>query len=149
MTPSSTKNTVLLDFETASEADIKAVGSYNYAQHDSTIVLCLAYYIFGEIHTWEIGDPPPTVLFDAVDNGFTMCAHNATFERLIWENICVKRMGWPPVEFENWSCTAARAASVSLPRKLSNCGAALGCEHQKDSVGHRLMLKLCRPKRTR
>lgn len=46
-----------LDLETFSEADLKKVGSYAYAEHESTEILLAIYAIDdGEVHCWDCTD---------------------------------------------------------------------------------------------
>ena len=40
----------------------------------------------------------------------------------------------------------ARAAAMGLPASLENLGAAIDADIQKDKDGHRLMLKMCKPR---
>jgi DNA polymerase len=47
----------------------------------------------------------------------------------------------------HWFCTAALAASNALPRSLEGAGAALSLPIQKDLVGHKLMLKMSKPRK--
>ena len=83
-----------LDFETYSPTNLKESGAFRYAEDPDTQALILAY---------SIGDGPaigvdissseafiPEVLhplFDAIDKGIPVCAHNAQFERLIWTKV--------------------------------------------------------------
>jgi DNA polymerase len=73
-------------------------------------------------------------------------AHNAGFEFAIWHNIMVPRYGWPEVDLRRWYCSAAKAASYGLPRSLDGATSALGLSQVKDKAGHRLMMKLCKPR---
>jgi DNA polymerase len=51
------------------------------------------------------------------------------------------------IPVERWHCTAAMARSIGIPGSLEGAGAALGLKAQKDKEGHKLMLKLSKPKR--
>lgn len=136
------------DFETRSEVDITKCGASVYARHESTEILCLAWVDkSGVTHLWKRGDAPPQTLFESIRNGELFEAHNAAFERLIWRWICHERLGWPDVPFDQWRCTAAACARLALPRSLAGAGSALGLEVQKDDEGHRLMLKMCKPRK--
>jgi len=138
-----------LDFETRSRVDIRSAGGHRYASDPSTEILCLAYNLTGkpgETKIWKRGDPDPAELLNHVILGDPLCAHNAAFERAIWENICVG-MGWPPVLPVQWRCTLAGCSRQGLPRSLEAAGAALGIEFPKDKEGRRIMLQLCKPDR--
>lgn len=136
-----------LDFETRSKADIKKVGAWAYSRHPSTDVLCLAYCIDdGRVE----GRHPANLMLDTpllIPDEAIWVAHNAFFEQCIWNNIMVARYGWPPIRPEQWRCTAAKAAYMSLPRSLEGAGSALKLPIQKDKEGQKAMLKLCKPRR--
>lgn len=51
------------------------------------------------------------------------------------------------IPHSRWRCSAAKAAAVALPRKLEKACEALGLEHRKDMAGHRLMLKMSKPRK--
>lgn len=137
-----------LDFETRSHVNIFKSGSWVYSQDPSTEILCMAWAIDDgpvELITKEqIEDPNCPDYFGDLFHGHILCAHNALFEQSIWKNILVDRFGWAPIPIKNWRCTAAKAAAHSLPRGLGDCGHALGCTVQKDNIGYRMMMKLCK-----
>lgn len=134
---------IFIDFETYSESDLRTRGGSRYFRHPSTEVLCMAYAIDdGPVKLWIPGYPFPLGdIREAV-----MHAHNASFERGIWEHVCVKRYGWPPVRVGQWQCTAVRCAALALPRSLADAAKALGLDAQKDMVGKQVMMRLCKPK---
>lgn len=139
-----------IDFETRSKIDIKKAGAYKYAQHDSTEIMCMQYAI-GENDPvlWTPNDKPPQELFDFIDSGQPVVAHNAFFERQIWKFICVERYGWQQIPIKQWQCSAAKAASYALPRALDKAGKALKLSESdiKDEEGKRVMLKLSKPRK--
>jgi DNA polymerase len=141
---------ITIDFETYSEADLKKTGAYKYSEHPSTEVLCLAYAFNDEepILWWPgPGATQPAGLLQAIREGAVVDAHNVGFERAIWENVCVKRMGWPEIEAHQYDCTMARAASRALPLGLEPCAAALGLDVRKDKRGKQLINLLCKPQK--
>ena len=130
---------VTLDFETASECDLKRAGAQRYARHPSTHILSLSYaFDDGAVKTWIPGTPPPEDLFEAVVNGAKMKAHNAGFERAIWQHLCVLRHGWPIVPFDLWRCTMAASAYRSIPLKLDVSTKVLRLAEQKGEVDTRV-----------
>jgi len=139
---------ITIDFETYSEADLKKCGAYRYSEHESTEILCLAwsYEDPAIVHLWHPGLPPPALL-EYVKKGAIIDAHNVGFERAIWENVCVKRLGWPPVEPHQWDCTMARAASRALPLGLDELTKALGLDQRKDKRGKQLLNLLSKPQK--
>lgn len=152
------KEPVHLDFETRSAAPFgknagkEGVNAYQYSLHPTTKVLW-ASYAFGDepVKQWRAyrGDPFPDDLLQAVKDGRIIAAHNAGFENQIWNNLLVPLYGLPELPIEQMDCTAARAAIMALPRDLDGVTRALGMEHQKDDVGHKLMLKMSKPRRAR
>lgn len=131
-----------IDFETRSNCDLKKAGQYVYAADPTTSILCMAYTLQdeSEIKIWYYTDPPPLDLLEEIKDGASVCAHNAAFEKAIWREVCVKRLGWPPVQ--SWNCTLALAASLNLPLGLGDVAKALGLPVEKDDEGRKLMLKM-------
>ena len=159
-----------IDFETRSKADLKRVGAYKYARHPSTEPLCLGFgRSVSEVQVWHpefkdlaykqaqkkvdrtrndiVATPDPEELFDAIERGEPIWAHNAWFDRQIWDAVMVAVYGWPEIAPEQWRCSAAVAASFALRRKLEHVASDLGCIDTKDMVGHRLTLKMAKPRK--
>lgn len=150
--------TIHLDVETRSAAPFgksagkRGVSAYQYSIHPSTEVLWASYaFDDGPMQQWRayLGEPFPDDLAQAVLDGHTIAAHNAGFENLIWNNTLREKHGLPELPIEQMDCTAARAAIMSLPRDLDGVTKAMGMEHVKDDVGHRLMLKMSKPRKAR
>jgi DNA polymerase len=155
-----------MDFETYSEAGyvingaggkvrglggqgkggLPVVGTPAYAAHPSTEVLCLYYDLKDGRgrRGWFPGSPDPVDLLDHIRNGGPIEAFNATFEFWIWNMVCVRRYGWPPLPIEQCYCVMARARRFSLPGSLANVAKVLGTP-EKDKEGGRLIQKLTRP----
>lgn len=142
-----------IDFETRSEADIKKVGARLYAEHPSTEILCVAYTnpncdnavaLLDEL----CGDCPMcnSLWTFADDEKVTFVAHNTGFERAVWEDLMVP-LGFPPIPIERWKCTLAKCVAHGLPPALGQACAVLGLPTQKDDEGHKIMLKLSKPRR--
>ena len=140
-----------IDFETRSELDLKKVGARVYAQHHSTDIICLAY---------QYGSPTVKLLrpqqlltedwtirlqFHIAEERPVFVAHNAAFEQAIWDEIMVKRYGYPPIPLERWKCTMAKAYYHGLPGSLDDLGTALDLPLKKDKRGKALITKLCKP----
>lgn len=166
---------IYIDFETRATADLKKVGTFEYAKHPATEMLCLAYTFDDDPRVWLwhpaftdqtplVGktkaerarpgrdiprSPDPVNLFERIAAGDEVEAHNVFFERCIWHFLCVQGMGWPKIRFPQWRCSAAKAASYALPRKLEQLTGNQGLRlvEQKDMVGHRVMQKLTRPRK--
>lgn len=154
--------TATIDFETRSEADLKKIGSWAYSLHPSTEVLCMAfrlpYWEAGRTGLWHPAYPHLDIqasynkdlleLFEWIWLRKPVEAHNAWFERGIWQNVLVPQ-GWPTIQAWQWRCSAAKSAAHTLPRKLEEVGAVLRLGEQKDNEGHKLMLKLAKPRKPR
>ena len=148
-----------LDFETRSEVDLKKVGAWAYAMHESTDVLCLSWGVRADriesLNTaglksgWRIGvtgGPSRHNLVEDLADDTVFSAHNAPFEYAIYNLILHKRYGWPAIwEPARWTCTMARAAACGLPLSLDELTRVLGCKTPKDLEGRSVMLKLSRP----
>jgi DNA polymerase bacteriophage-type len=153
---------IVFDFETKSEIDLLKVGAWRYSCHPSTDILCASFLADGQLYTWK--NPHATdleidqeanlnalwVLRSYLELGVLLEAHNALFERVMWENCFIPKHGQfsPGVYLPKkvtWDCTAARAAILTLPRSLDKAAMVLGLKEQKDMAGSAVMRKLCVP----
>jgi DNA polymerase bacteriophage-type len=157
---------VTIDFETRSAVDIRDVGAWAYSEHPTTEPICLAVrpdngpagiwvnpkffasWFVNELHPAFCSDESSPFL-QTIHAADTVEAHNADFERAIWINIMAPRFSWRIPKLEKWRCSAAKVSAHALPRSLDGAGRALGLSTQKDAEGHRLMLKMCRPRKPR
>lgn len=142
-----------LDFETYCDIDVRQVGAYAYSEHVSCEVLILCYRLPGKRKKYWLphrdGNRLPEDLAAYVESGEgTLTAHNAEFERCIWENVLRRpRHDAPHVSPSRWRCTAARAAACGLPRSLEKVGLAMRLPIQKDKEGTRLINIFCKPRK--
>jgi DNA polymerase len=135
-----------IDFETKATVDLKKTGVYPYAEHPDTDIWVMSYAIGdGEPQRWYPGEPIPARLVEHIKSGGTVRAWNAQFERVIWNEIMVKRYGAPAIRLEQWIDTAAEAAAMALPRDLERAARVTKVGEQKDKKGYLLMLKMTRP----
>lgn len=156
-------STVVLDFETRSAADIKAVGAHAYAAHWSTAALCLAYALDSEpVALWVPRTSPffrpkdhgagvmPPRLRAHIERGGRVVAHNAHFELVIWA-MCRERFpdDWPELRPEQVSCTMVRGRALSLPGALEFMALALNLPLAKDTDGGKAMKTLMKPHKKR
>jgi DNA polymerase bacteriophage-type len=140
---------IVIDFETRSRCNIKA-GASRYSLDPSTECLCLSYKIGNEpVTTWRPGEPDPVDLLCAVHGGDLIWAHNVSFEMAIWANVMVARHDWPPVPLWQWRCTMAECLAAGLPASLESVGLSLQLPSSdlKDKAGHRVMLKMSKPRK--
>ncbi len=152
-----------IDFETRSTVDLKKSGTWAYAEHPSTEIICMAFKCRNDPTViWSpfvdriprfSADLYPYIVTPGMLKNIKQIivsrkieAHNAMFERALWEKIMVPRYGFPSVSPESWRCSAAKAAAHSLPRSLDGACKALDLDVQKDKKGYFLMMKMCKPK---
>ena len=154
----------VIDVETRSEIDLGKCGVKNYAAHPSTDVLCL--WIFDvrrrKFYPWHKTIDSHTdeekaqthseaelkvILNKVYFSTAIFIAHNAAFEREIWEEILYKRYCFPRINQKNWFCTMAQAAYNGLPQKLEKLCLILNNDQVKDDKGHAHMLKMCKPRK--
>ncbi|HIK60441.1 MAG TPA: hypothetical protein EYF98_07070, partial [Planctomycetes bacterium] len=158
-----------IDFETRSPTDIR-LGSFRYSEDPRTEVMCLAILAPGSSRPgiWhpaypalgieESGEQYLDALFAGIANGDLIEAHNVGFESAVWENVCVASLNWPAILTHQWRCSAAAAASFSIPRSLDGASKALLGDNsdrtkdlptggqKKDMTGHKVMMKVCKPR---
>ena len=143
------QHVLLRDYETRGVLALNKVGVHRYAADSRTTVLCCAYVVDNEpVKLWTPGDAIPPEFYEAAKNpNWLAVAHNAHFEMAIEQHILGPRFGWPLIPLEQQRCTMAMALALSLPAKLDAVARALELRHQKDAVGHRLMLMMSKPRK--
>lgn len=142
--------TLEIDFETRSAVDLRKRGVYNYMASPTTQPLMASYSIDGgPVRRWRPPQPCPPDIVAHVAAGGMISAHNAAFERLLWQMVLTPRYGWPAVRTEQFRCTAATAAAMALPRDLDSLGEALDLAVKKDKAGKLLIRKFSIPRRAR
>jgi len=140
---------LIIDFETRSEVDLMREGLMKYATHESTDVLLLGWKMENHMSTslWEPGQMHNLDFLECVgDAEYQFYAFNAEFELAIWNNVCVKKYGWPRLPLEQVTCLAALANRYGLPNQLSDVAHALKCKRMKNPGGHTLIQVFCTPK---
>lgn len=145
------------DFETRSQCNLKTAGAFKYSLDPTTQPTCLAFKILNNpkiyFLNFETVNRPwvhlPRELrhlwVSLINQGYEFSAHNSFFERCIYDNIMVKRYGWPVIDPGKRRCTAAKAAACALPRSLEGVGEALNLSTQKDKRGYSAMMATCKP----
>lgn len=145
------------DFETRSKSNLKKEGAYKYSLDPSTQPTCFAFKILGEPTVYfldfyainrrwdEQSEKLKQLWYRLIEGGYEFSAHNSFFERCIYDNILVKRYGWPLIPPRQRRCTAAKAASCALPRNLEGAGEAMRLRTQKDKRGYNAMMATCKP----
>ncbi len=153
-----------IDFETRSACSLRKSGAWRYAEDPTTEILCMAYrlpyWADGRTELWtpgfqELGIPPGEnfdsllELFEWIEGGGLVEAHNAWFERSIWTNIATPLFSFPSISSNQWRCSAAKAAAHALPRGLEDALAALRLGLSKDTEGGKVMMKMTKPRKPR
>lgn len=145
-------DTLNVDIETYSSADITKTGAYKYAESEDFEILLIAFSIDNEPvtcldmfevskHKWHAAYE--TFKIALFDKNVKKYAFNANFERVCLAKHFNKSM--PP---EEWNCTMVNATRIGLPASLDKCGEALKLDIQKDKTGKGLInyfSKPCRP----
>lgn len=130
---------------------ISAVGAAAYAEHPTTEILTLSYRLpdwpEGVALRWRPGQPLPEILFEWIEAGGLVEAHNVMFERLIWHHVAIPKYGFPPVDPKQWRCSMAKARVNSLPGALGDLTAVLNTKIQKNPDGKRLLTKFSQPRK--
>ena len=150
-----------IDFETFSLADLKKVGTYRYAEDESTEILLAAV---------AKGDDPPLVwdstcpesresiaalelLDDLSGSTWPVYAHNAHMEIAVARSLWRDTFGCLKPKLERWRCTQAMARRAAMPSDLGELSGALISEKLayesrkkgKDAVGKKLINIFCSP----
>jgi DNA polymerase len=144
----------VIDFETASKADLQKIGAWKYAADMSTFPLCLAVKVIVEkkpqpafvLTEKQLHALDPRLMELVKDPEVIFIAHNAGFEQAMWHYHMVP-MGYPPLPPERWHDTMAVCAMKALPLGLDAAVTALELPVKKDMDGHRHMLYMCKPDR--
>lgn len=137
-----------IDLETRSELDLVKVGANRYARHPSTEVLCMAFAPLSGAPSLCIPDTDLLCPIAAeIYAGELIYGYNVSFERAIWRFVMMPRFRWPDIPDAQWRCSAAKGATHALPRALKHIAVAMSLAHTKDIEGHKIMLKLCRPRK--
>ena len=150
-------STFYIDCETFSEVDLKAVGTYRYAEHPSTELLLVTYALgTGAVHTWSPaeGESIPGLLLDALTRQEDLkTAHNSAFDRNVIPR-ALFRMGLLTqgqrdrlLDPRQWRCTMAKALAHALPGDLDTLGKVLGlgADQAKIAEGKKLIQRFCKP----
>jgi DNA polymerase len=141
------KDTLSIDYETYSDADLSEVGVSRYCKDPSTEILMAAYSLNGsEERQWipaEGQKMPPELQEALFDPEVEKWAWNAPFEMAVTSALI------RPVEVRQWRCSMVVALTCSLPGSLDAAAKALNLKHdsRKDAAGSRLMRKFSFPRK--
>jgi DNA polymerase bacteriophage-type len=143
---------LVLDVETASFLDLRAVTADVYAEHPSTHVYLAMMAVHcvgagsspeGAVDAWRPGARLPAHLASFIRAGGRVVCWNAGFERAIHRHILGPRYGWPDIDKSQWRDAQANSVASALPAKLSHAMLAIGSDGlTKDREGNRLMRQM-------
>lgn len=146
-----------VDIETYSEADIKRVGLYRYAEDPSFDILLIAYSVDGGpvtvVDLCDLHDGGKLLQFYDLlaDPETEVHAYNAVFEW--WCLTTWSERSYIPLDREEllqrMRCTMLQGLYCGYPAGLEAVGTALGLpqDKQKLSIGRTLIRTFCRPNR--
>lgn len=150
---------VSLDFETCSQCDLKKVSALRYAEDPTTRVICAAYAVDdGPVQLWLPGDPVPAPIRWVSAGSAILSAWNAQFEWAIIQRALSCSPAhtryphpgpvWPKIDLRYVRDTMAASTFAGYPAKLDEASRALlSTSFQKDMDGHRLMLRMSKPRK--
>lgn len=139
-----------LDFETRSKTNITS-GVYKYASCLTTDILCLSVIDEGTGAEWlwyPHDGGMPLDMCAAIDDADLIVAHNAEFDKAIWEFIAVGDHHAPAIPDEKWYCSSAQCRVNAMPAGLEKAARALKIKVRKDSRGGALIKLLSIPNTT-
>ena len=153
---------LIIDFETRSRCNLITRGSYVYAEHPSTEVVCCSFGLSeGNQDVWTYLNPaiypraknsranimPAHIYEELYDPSVLLAAHNAGFDRLIWQLVAhnLAPTIFPVVPLEHWYCTSALCRVNALPASLDDATRAIDSKHRKNHSGSALIRKLSIP----
>lgn len=142
-----------VDFETRNAQNLRRCGVHRYCEDPSMGVWCMCWRIEDEARRivyegrWFPGNPDPVELLVHVSTGAPVVAHNAAFDRTVWNRYVRVKLcpHWPPWTIRQSDCTVARAAVIAVPEGLQFVTEVLGIKQQKDDAGSKLMRKMMSP----
>lgn len=139
---------IVPDFETASGCDLEQAGSWAYAEHPTTEILCLRVRLWnGHRLRWAPWNRSEEdhLLELTRDPAIQFIAHGTGFEKAIWRRIMMPQFWFPDVANVRWHDTMATCAMKAIPLGLEDGARILGLTQQKDMEGRKLTIGLSKP----
>ncbi len=130
------------------KSGLDLVGAWIYSRHYSTVVTTFVYDLKNGDgrRLWYPGLPNPVDLFAHVAAGRLLEAYNSFFEWCIWNNVCVRLYGWPPIPLYQTRDVMAKASAWTINGGLDVATKVLQTPIQKDAAGKRVMRKISKPR---
>lgn len=124
-------NSISIDIETFSSANLQKSGVYRYAESDDFEILLFGYSVdSGEVQVVDLacGEEIPAEIINALmDDSVTKWAFNTMFERVCLSKWLNLKEYLDPT---SWKCSMIWSAYMGLPLSLEGVGAVLGLEKQ-------------------
>jgi len=138
---------LVLDFETHSRCDLTQAGTYEYVTDPSTDIICMAArdLASGTKWLWYPESAIPEALKTALHFADYVVAHNAEFDKGIYECVAALEYDFPEIESKRWYCSSAQCRVNALPAGLDEAAFALGLTKRKHSSGKHLIKQLSIP----
>jgi DNA polymerase len=143
------EHALIVDIESQSALLLPKVGTWRYAHHPTTRLLCAAFTFVNapeaeEPLVWLPGDPLPAAVEEHLCAGGMMAAWNALFDISMLNRFMPPDI--PRIQIEQIHDIAAQAASAGMPRAVEKCAAAMELPLNKDHEGHKAMRYLMKPR---
>ena len=151
---------VVIDLETASLADIKNVGSRNYADHPSTMITTMSWKVLGQPEVYSLVLPflsaekvCPDALqaIDYIFKAKKLIAHNAAFECDVLNAKLDQFLGEFGLEarnktykLDNFNDTQTLSLIYRGPAALKDACKFFNLEELKDELGQKVMKIVCK-----
>ncbi len=146
--------TLSIDIETYSSADLLKSGVYKYVEAPDFEILLFAYaFNDDEVQLFDLTEynsdeaQKSKKVFEALtDPTILKTAYNANFERT-----CIAKFFKITLPPEQWECTMVKAGMLGLPMSLDAASKVLKLEQKKDSAGKALIRYFslpCKPTKT-
>lgn len=154
--------TLSIDIESYSDADLQKCGVYKYAQSSNFEILLFGVSVNGgEVIVYDLAqgeELPMDIITALADDTVTKWAFNAAFERAclsVWlqrnypQCFCSYSINEDTVgdylDPAAWKCSCVWSAYMGLPLSLAGTGTVLGLEEQKLKEGKDLIRYFCVP----
>lgn len=138
-----------LDLETRSQEDLLKHGLMRYAQHPSTNIISMAFAFYDEPVKfwwgWENGEKAlfPQEVIDYINTGGPITAHNADFERHLFDYVISHDYDIDAPALEQWRCSMAIALTNGYAGGLDAASIGAGVPFKKHAGGTRLIREYC------
>ena len=133
-----------LDLETRSDVDLIFHGLRRYAKDPSTEVICMAYAFDDEdIKFWWASENFPSRVNEHFKNVGLVTAHNASFEKHIFDLVINRTHDIESPANEQWRCSMAMGLTNGFAGGLDALAVGLGLTYRKHAEGARLIREYC------